>query len=1818
MGLYDDYQKGAGMFKPAVAPVAPAPAPVAVKQNTFAGLNPRGGNGLTVVKPPPVSQPAPVQAVAETKASQVPLYDQYKTGSGIFAPAPVPVKESPQSVVTPQEERNLFGEGIDVVSNFIKPIFSPFVDRPTYKEGESTFRQFLYEVPENIPFGFGQAMKDIRQSDPAAIEDLNAGDVARSVGPVLVDTAKGFAKAPISGALNLTGKTKIDIPGLGEVTSAQYRAAERVSQGEDPWKVILTEAPGAILDTLFFVSLASKPFQGRPETVAKSEVSASNLKGAPADVAVTGPRTFRLYEQPVVTKPLPQEMITKAQQQGVTFSKSYDPSLPSYFRLQPGKPGPSGTVVGEIVQVKPSYFSMFKEKVLSTGIKDVPANQLTVVHFQEVKNTDVRGVVAPLETAPMIKESAKVESVKPGSTFVPPVSRPTVAPSQIRPVTHDPSGKLAPKVQAPEIPLKPTIEESESSTPALEVTSREIPEKLSALAAEARKFDTPQKFIEAQATKPFNGLKPIEKIETVPAVGSVVKTKLSTAEYKVIEVIEDRLRVQRTGATSSFVVNARDVTEIVKGKKVPYAPRETTQYALQAAEQIHGPALKKAGFENLEDFYNEAHKTPTKNLTIQPEVPVREKIKGQGNTLVNVATIKGERVETPTPLITKTQVKEMLSGLGKKSVAFEVIERDGKKFMSHKTDKQNILLRPSALGLVEENIKVGDTVTIDTGNLKKTGTSFRAMDEKGEVSASPRVGGGASASAGAQKIGTFEKAKAPVSSENPNFKLYTKVHDLIKKYAERVGEGYLPSGAAGVFYHNTKNIRLTGMNDLSVAAHEIAHYLDKANKISEQIMKVKGLGLTGNPIYESGTYKVRRELSDLYVRQYPGGKPTHNLRKRMVEGFATLLQKYTEAPITTAQNYPNLVKEFLKPGGTYYEPVIGEILADLKGIVEDYQALDSLDKVGARVTSDINKTGKETFLNWKEKVRTEVADEVYPIEKLAIESGTHMTKDDPSLWVRQYNNSSSIVMNNLKGSRGYWGYRGGDFVKLHDFNWGTLMKAVEKEKMLDQFGNYLVARDQYFNYQELDRLEKALRELKKLKATLPDGKTPEIDPTLARIFDSVLGRPIDQLIKEANAKYEELKMILDHNGFTETEVTEAYMENKGRFTEYEKQFDALTQEDLSFLHNEDVGLIDKKAFDSLTSKEGYASLKREFYDDIVGDEATFGVGSKGKASSLKARTGSSRTIINPMLSGIKNHAEIVRKGLRQIVYNKVVKIALKNGLPQLFQPQKLQVVPDPKTGMVLYPQERDPNIVMARIGYKRTPVLVDATIKNTLDDILNFKNVTLFEKLLTAGSRFFTKGTTGLYAPFAATNAVIDQITALAQTQHNYIPIYSPLKELFSYMQDRTGEEARLYQEYMVMGGERQTFAGWQDLSAKELAQKIAKEREGILRALDAVNKGMDILALPSKYSEIMTRVVEYIKARKAGHSQIVSMEKAGRITAPFHHVGRLGGGSVGKSFVKSIPFFNPGIQVLDQAARTVADKNGRNRYAAVTLAVVASMIAAQQLLQSLATDEQKDQYKDLSVQELAKYIWLPSSDGKSLIKIRIPDQMGELGAIINMALSNMSGEGNFGTGDFVTAGTSFLPQQVNITNPSQALFSLIPQIVKPLLQVITNTKDFPNIQPLEGPSMLSKPREFRENKGTSGFAKSEAGKAIGELFGISPIQMDFLITGYLGRATGFVTIKPGIYDPLKGFKQDYYLESGRRLQEYYEKKKENDQQYSVLRKGIKSFTAEEVSDLMLNRGKLKAVTELLDAYQTIEPDKNSKLAEKVRDQIFKQLETLK
>lgn len=1032
--------------------------------------------------------------------------------------------------------------------------------------------------------------------------------------------------------------------------------------------------------------------------------------------------------------------------------------------------------------------------------------------------------------------------------------------------------------------------------------------------------------------------------------------------------------------------------------------------------------------------------------------------------------------------------------------------------------------------------------------------------------------GGGQLSRGSQPIDKFETIETPEEQKaRSEFKLSDEALKIIKKYADRVGERYLPRGAQGVFHPETTNIRVNALNNLSTVSHEVTHYLDQEIGFTTKLLGTVGMSKTGNPIYDPKYRPIRKELTDIYVEYYPASLRSHRLKKRMKEGIATFLQKYVEMPKAIEEKYPKLVSTFLKPGGEFYRPDFPALIKDMHSVIADYQKLDPLQKIATRVTSEFQQGKiKDSFLNWQDKFVQETIDNKWPIEKLAKLGGVQRTQQDPSLWIRMYDNSSVPILNNIRGKRGFWVYKNGGFQKVSDNNIKTLVDALKAKGLTDDFGYWLVARRQHFDYLKLDELKRDADEAAAILSKIQPGE--------------MLAGDIDELKKRID-DYKRLKQTLDKDAFDRNVVTQAYSKDAELFKPYADMFDKFNQSNLEMMADPEVGLLTPKQYAEYSAKDGYASFKRDVYDEIIGPEEPnlpqFRVG-RTKVSSTIGRTGSELSIINPLASLVSDHAEVMRKSLKQIVYNKIAGLARQ--FPDLFQRQELKPSIDQRSGAILYPQERDPNIIIARgQNGERIPYLVSQEIKKIVDELLTYQNVGTLEMLMRTANRWFTKGTTGSYPLFAPTNFLIDQITATAQSRNKYIPVYDALKELYQSLIKRESADHQFEQEYLILGGERQTFAKWQDMEPGELIRAISGERTGLQKAQDIIEAGGNILALPSQMSEIVTRMAEYIKSRKAGNSQVVAMEDAGRVTVPFHHRGRYGSGTAGQTFVKSVPFMNPGIQALAQYYRSVNQGDTRNRALFTTLAVIAASVGASIYMIGNSTGDQKKAYKDLEANELANYLWLPSSNGKDLIRIRAPEQMLVFATLINMALWDSQMHARYTKGDYLDAATAFLPDQVDLTDPRRMFLSTLPQIIKPLVNVIYNKKDWPKPRPLVSLGLEYKEPRFQFNDNTSKFSKW-----LGDKLNLSPIKIDYLIEGYFGRITRFVTGKK-ISNP---FIREWYFTAGRNLQDYYEMKQVTNALSNSLKHGDRPFTESEKEQIEDQKKKVSKIDKLLDKYR--------------------------
>jgi hypothetical protein len=1052
------------------------------------------------------------------------------------------------------------------------------------------------------------------------------------------------------------------------------------------------------------------------------------------------------------------------------------------------------------------------------------------------------------------------------------------------------------------------------------------------------------------------------------------------------------------------------------------------------------------------------------------------------------------------------------------------------------------------------------------------------------------------------------------------------VQDLVRRHAKRLNQGDVGTKKNGSYNAQTQMIRLKGLNNVSIAAHEIAHHLDTMT------------GLTDNIVQNTSPKdQTRKGLSNIYEEYYPGGNSKHPLEKRMREGFATLLQKYAEMPSTMEAKYPELVNDFFQKEGRFYDPSYDGLIKDMRKIVSNFQALEPLDKVTSYVVNgDLNKNAS-SFMNTAQRIRTFIADKIYPLELAGKEAGFENTDADPSLWLRRYHTATpTILANNLfksvgdevaikkgdsayqklkKGGQrvmsygtskqgGYWTYKNGEIARTLDFNWRTLISQLHNNKSQDDFSGFLVARRVHFENQELQQLKEDLKPF-----------TEEVIAEMETMNDPQL-----ETYKEMKERHDQLEQIQREDMIPVKEAEKAYLENKERFKEFEDMYDQLTRQDLDLLLESQ--LITPSQHNKLASREGYTPFKRAFYSELIGKADPKGasvLGRNVKVGSTKIRTGSQKPIMNPLMSSLLNHSEILSKASKQMVYNKIAQLYPK--VPGLLDKVELKTVPG-GTDSVFFPQESSKDYIIARNDYKREAYQINGELRNVLDDVLNPAEMKGLEAFSKGVARMFTKGTTQLYLPFfITTNLPIDSVTTMAQTQNKTKPLYSALQQLSEAIQHRRDSKEgnadvfEYYMEYMVQGGERHTLLGWQNMTVEEFTRQVTGEVGAIKKVTEAINSGMDAVALPTQSSEIMLRASEYVNARKAGKPQVVALEEAGRVTMPFHHIGSWGNTGIDK-IVRTIPYFNSSIQVLDQAARSMEDPRTRKQASMVAMLTTFSLVSTAAAIFATGSDEQKRKYENLSPDELSRYIYLPSTNGKDLRKIRIPEQMSFIGAFFSMLVAQRMGNPDYSGSEYLGSLSGILPDQLNPAHMiegewSKIAFSWMPHLIKPGMETAFNKRTWPEVIPLENIYQQQKVPGERYYDSTSDVAKW-----LGKTFNMSPIKIDHFLHSTFGRTFGVAAGTRKI-DPKEWFTQQEYFYSKRKIRRFYEIKNKTRQEVNSYKNSDNEEEREIYREARRKQGDIDLIESYIKRYNEIDIEEKPLKAESLKEKIYSKVDKL-
>lgn len=510
------------------------------------------------------------------------------------------------------------------------------------------------------------------------------------------------------------------------------------------------------------------------------------------------------------------------------------------------------------------------------------------------------------------------------------------------------------------------------------------------------------------------------------------------------------------------------------------------------------------------------------------------------------------------------------------------------------------------------------------------------------------------------------------------------------------------------------------------------------------------------------------------------------------------------------------------------------------------------------------------------------------------------------------------------------------------------------------------------------------------------------------------------------------------------------------------------------------GMLTAKAYHTMRKMyPHYIPFFREMSDVGMQSFLSGGKGFIDVSSPVKRFKGSTRDIIDPLESIIKNTFQFVNAIERNHVGRTFAKLADKKGIGRIIE----RVNGDKaKTDNTFNVWENG-----KKATYETTPELVK-TMR-----MLDKEQSNMFVKILSYPANWLRAGAT-LSPEFILRNPVRDMIGAAIYSKHGFIPIIDTFKGLSLYL-----KKGDLFWEYKKSGA---AHAAMVSLDRDYLGGQLRDIMKRESKFTKLIKNPIEALRAMSEATEMATRLAEYDNARK-GYTGLgnrlfgkerkpLSAREAALesrdITLDFSRRG-----SHTKKANQVIAFFNATIQGADKMARAFKeDPRG------MTVKTMLYITLPSVLLWYMNKDDER--YQELPQWEKDTFWIIPGKE--NMYRVPKPFEAGVLFGTsfermlqyFDDAKNNRKGVGFKGFGDRVI--DSLAP-------------SFMPTAMIPVVEAMTNYSLFRqrNIIPQ---SQENLPARLQYGSNTS-----EVAKFVGDKINVSPYIVDNTIRGYGGGLAG-------------------------------------------------------------------------------------------------------
>ena len=510
------------------------------------------------------------------------------------------------------------------------------------------------------------------------------------------------------------------------------------------------------------------------------------------------------------------------------------------------------------------------------------------------------------------------------------------------------------------------------------------------------------------------------------------------------------------------------------------------------------------------------------------------------------------------------------------------------------------------------------------------------------------------------------------------------------------------------------------------------------------------------------------------------------------------------------------------------------------------------------------------------------------------------------------------------------------------------------------------------------------------------------------------------------------------------------------------------------------GMLTAKAYHTMRKMyPHYIPFFRDMSDAGMQSFLSGGKGFVDVSSPVKRFKGSTRDIIDPLESIVKNTFQFYNAVERNHVGRTFAKLSDKNGVGQIVERVNGNKAATDNTFNVWENGEK--------VTYETTPELIQ-TMRMLDKDQSN-----MVAKILSYPANWLRAGAT-LSPEFILRNPVRDMIGASIYSKHGFIPVVDTFKGLSLFL-----KKGDLYWEYMKSGAAHAAMVSLdRDYLGGQLRDIMSRES----KVTKLIKNPIEVLRAMSEATEMATRLAEFDNARKGytgvsnrlfgkDRKPLTAREAALEsrdITLDFSRRG-----SHTKKANQVIAFFNATIQGADKMARAFKeDPRG------MTVKTMLYITLPSVLLWYMNKDDER--YQELPQWEKDTFWIIPGKE--NMYRVPKPFEAGVLFGTsfermlqyFDDAKNNRKGVGFKGFGDRVI--DSLAP-------------SFMPTAMIPVVEAMTNYSLFRqrNIIPQ---SQENLPAHLQYGANTS-----EVAKFVGDKINVSPYIVDNTIRGYGGGLAG-------------------------------------------------------------------------------------------------------